>query len=80
MMMDEKLSELGIVLAEASVPVGSYVLVSIAGNPAFMSGMLLTDGGRVKQTGRVEEEHNGGGKWFCPHLGRQRSRCSEGRN
>lgn len=55
MAIEEKLAELGFTLPEAALPVGSYVPVKIAGNLAFVSGMLPTEGGRVKQTGRVGE-------------------------
>jgi len=55
MAIDEKLAELGVILPEATAPVGSYVPVKIAGNLAFVSGMLPSVGGRVKQTGRVGE-------------------------
>lgn len=55
MAIEEKLAELGLTLPEAALPVGSYVPVKIAGNLAFVSGMLPTEGGRVKQTGRVGE-------------------------
>ena len=37
------------------LPVGSYVPVKITGNLAFVSGMLPTEDGHVKQTGRVGE-------------------------
>ncbi|HWQ22098.1 MAG TPA: RidA family protein [Clostridia bacterium] len=56
MAIEEKLAELGLTLPEAGVPVGSYVPVKIAGNLAFVSGMLPTEAGRVKQTGRVGED------------------------
>jgi enamine deaminase RidA (YjgF/YER057c/UK114 family) len=55
MAIDERLAELGIILPEATAPVGSYVPVKLTGNLAFVSGMLPIEGGRVKQTGRVEE-------------------------
>jgi len=55
MAIDEKLAELGIILPEAAAPVGSYVPVKLTGNLAFVSGMLPSVGGRVKQTGRVGE-------------------------
>src|SRR5664279_6525188 len=55
MAIEEKLAELGIILPEATVPVGSYVPVKLTGTLAFVSGMLPTEGGRVKQTGRVGE-------------------------
>jgi enamine deaminase RidA (YjgF/YER057c/UK114 family) len=55
MAIEEKLAELGLILPEAALPVGSYVPVKISGNLAFVSGMLPTEGGRVKQTGRVGE-------------------------
>lgn len=55
MAIDEKLSELGVMLPEGATPVGSYVPVKVTGNLAFVSGMLPTEGGRVKQTGRVGE-------------------------
>jgi len=55
MAIDEKLAELGIILPEAVAPVGSYVPVKLTGNLAFVSGMLPSVGGRVKQTGRVGE-------------------------
>jgi enamine deaminase RidA (YjgF/YER057c/UK114 family) len=55
MAIDERLAELGVILPEATAPVGSYVPVKIAGNLAFVSGMLPSVGGRVKQTGRVGE-------------------------
>lgn len=53
MAIEEKLAELGIVLPEAAKPVGSYVPVKIAGNLAFVSGMLPVVGGQVKKTGSV---------------------------
>jgi enamine deaminase RidA (YjgF/YER057c/UK114 family) len=55
MAIDEKLAELGIMLPQATAPVGSYVPVKITGNLAFVSGMLPSEGGHVKQTGRVGE-------------------------
>lgn len=55
MAIEEKLAELGLALPEVALPVGSYVPVKIVGNLAFVSGMLPTEDGRVKQTGRVGE-------------------------
>ena len=55
MAIDEKLAELGIILPEATASVGSYVQVKLTGNLAFVSGMLPSEGGHVKQTGRVVE-------------------------
>jgi len=55
MAIDEKLAELGVLLPEAAVPVGSYVPVKLTGNLAFVSGMLPVVNGHVKQTGHVGE-------------------------
>jgi enamine deaminase RidA (YjgF/YER057c/UK114 family) len=55
MAIDEKLAELGVLLPEATAPVGSYVPVKLTGNLAFVSGMLPIEDGHVKQTGRVGE-------------------------
>ena len=55
MAIDEKLAELGVILPEATAPVGSYVPVKLTGNLAFVSGMLPSVSGRIKQTGRVGE-------------------------
>jgi enamine deaminase RidA (YjgF/YER057c/UK114 family) len=56
MAIDEKLAELSIVLPEAATPVGSYVSVKVAGNLAFVSGMLPSVAGHVQQTGRVGDD------------------------
>ncbi len=56
MAIDEKLAELNIVLPEAAAPVGSYVPVRVTGNLAFVSGMLPSVAGQVKQTGHVGRE------------------------
>ena len=55
MAIEEKLAELCIILPEVAAPVGSYVPVRLTGNLAFVSGMLPTEGGQVKQTGHVGE-------------------------
>lgn len=55
MAIDEKLAELGVTLPEATTPIGSYVPVKLMGNFAFVSGMLPTVDGQVKQAGRVGE-------------------------
>jgi enamine deaminase RidA (YjgF/YER057c/UK114 family) len=55
MAIDEKLAELGVLLPEATAPVGSYVPVKLTGNLAFVSGMLPTEDGHLKRTGRVGE-------------------------
>lgn len=55
MALDEKLAELGITLPQAAAPLGSYVPVKVMGNFGFVSGMLPTVDGRVKQTGQVGE-------------------------
>lgn len=56
MAIEEKLAELGITLPEAAKPVGSYVPAKIAGNLAFVSGMLPVVGGQLEQTGAVGNE------------------------
>jgi enamine deaminase RidA (YjgF/YER057c/UK114 family) len=55
MAIDEKLAELGVLLPEATAPVGSYVPVKLTGNLAFVSGMLPIEDGHLKRTGRVGE-------------------------
>ncbi|MHB8071940.1 MAG: RidA family protein [Candidatus Cryosericum sp.] len=56
MAVDEKLAELNIVLPEAATPVGSYVPVRVAGNLAFVSGMLPSVAGHLQRTGRVGDD------------------------
>jgi len=56
MAIDEKLAELSIVLPEAAAPVGSYVPVRVAGGQAFVSGMLPSVAGHLKQAGRVGDD------------------------
>jgi enamine deaminase RidA (YjgF/YER057c/UK114 family) len=53
MAIDQKLAELGVILPDMAAPVGSYVPVKVAGNLAFVSGMLPVVKGQVKETGRV---------------------------
>jgi enamine deaminase RidA (YjgF/YER057c/UK114 family) len=52
----ERLAELGIELPPAPTPVASYVPVRVAGNLAFVSGMVPLEEGRPILTGRVGEE------------------------
>jgi len=56
MALDERLAELNVVLPEAAAPVGSYVPVKVTGGHAFVSGMLPSVAGHVRQTGRVGDD------------------------
>jgi enamine deaminase RidA (YjgF/YER057c/UK114 family) len=53
MAIDQKLAELGVILPDTAAPVGSYAPVKMAGNLAFVSGMLPVVKGQVKETGCV---------------------------
>lgn len=52
---EERLKELGIELAAAPAPLGSYVPCVQAGNLLFLSGMLPLREGKLARTGRVGE-------------------------
>ena len=55
-MIEERLSELGIELPPAPVPVASYVPVRVAGGLAFVAGQIPLDGGTLRYPGKVGAE------------------------
>lgn len=52
-MIDDRLSELGIELPSAPVPVASYVPVRVAGELAFVAGQIPIEAGTVLVKGKV---------------------------
>jgi enamine deaminase RidA (YjgF/YER057c/UK114 family) len=53
---EERLKTLGIALAEAPLPLGSYIPAVRSGNLIFLSGMLPLVGGKLLRQGKVESE------------------------
>ena len=56
MVVEERLTRLGIELPPAPAPVASYVPVRLAGNLAFVSGQLPFDKGSLVRPGKVGAE------------------------
>jgi enamine deaminase RidA (YjgF/YER057c/UK114 family) len=54
--IEDRLSELRIVLPAAPKPAGSYIPVVISGNLAFVSGQIPMQDGKVVFTGKVPSE------------------------
>ncbi len=52
-MIEEKLLELGIKLAEKVPALGSYVPAAVSGNMVFVSGQLPVENGQLRFTGKV---------------------------
>ena len=52
-MIQEKLRELGIELAEEAPALGSYVPATVSGNLIFVSGQLPLESGKLSFTGKV---------------------------
>jgi enamine deaminase RidA (YjgF/YER057c/UK114 family) len=52
-MIEEKLSSLGISLPVPPVPAGSYVPVVVSGNLAFVAGQIPAEGNHIKFRGKV---------------------------
>lgn len=55
MTFEDRLREIGIELAEAAAPLGSYVPCVQTGNLLFLSGVLPLRAGKLLRTGRVGE-------------------------
>lgn len=55
-MIERRLEELGIKLAEKVPPVGSYVPATIVGNLIFVSGQLPSEKGKLRYEGKVGED------------------------
>ncbi len=54
--IDDRLSELGIEIAEPAAPVANYVGYVISGNLVFVSGQVTLDSGEFKFIGKVGQE------------------------
>jgi enamine deaminase RidA (YjgF/YER057c/UK114 family) len=59
MMIEEKLSSLGIMLPHPPPAAGSYLPVVVSGNLAFVAGQIPVDGNQVKFTGKLESIETG---------------------
>jgi enamine deaminase RidA (YjgF/YER057c/UK114 family) len=58
-MIEEKLSALGIILPLPPHPAGSYVPVVVSGNLAFVAGQIPVEGNHVKFRGKVVSINTG---------------------
>lgn len=54
--IDDRLSELGIELAEPAAPVANYVGYVVSGNLVFVSGQVTLDNGEFKFIGKVGQD------------------------
>ncbi len=54
--IDDRLSELGIELAEPAAPVANYVGYVISGNLVFVSGQVTLENGEFKFIGKVDQD------------------------
>jgi enamine deaminase RidA (YjgF/YER057c/UK114 family) len=56
-MIEDKIKELGIDLADPPTPAGSYIPVVKTGNLLFISGQIPMENGKVVFTGKVSDEN-----------------------
>ena len=54
--IEQRLSELGIVLPAAGAPAGNYIPFVVAGNLVFLSGQVAREAGKMKYVGKVGRE------------------------
>jgi enamine deaminase RidA (YjgF/YER057c/UK114 family) len=54
--IEQRLSELAIVLPAAGAPAGNYIPFVVAGNLVFLSGQVAREAGKMKYVGKVGRE------------------------